>query len=92
MYVSTSRFEGLPMCMIEAQTFGIPIISFDYKNGPREIIQNGKTGVIIMDYNIDEMAKQIVKLAKDKQKIKEFSDNINIENFKPEEIINKWQR
>ncbi len=92
MYVSTSRFEGLPMCMIEAQTFGLPIISFEYKNGPREIIQDGKTGFIIKDYNIGEMAKKIIELAKDKQRIKEFSDNISIENFKLEEIIEKWQK
>ncbi|MBP1368939.1 glycosyltransferase, partial [Providencia rettgeri] len=47
LFLMTSRFEGLPMVLIEAQYFGIPSISFDCKTGPREIIVNNETGYII---------------------------------------------
>ena len=30
------------MCLIEAQSYGLPIISFNYKNGPKEMIKDGK--------------------------------------------------
>ena len=32
LYLMTSRFEGLPMVLLEAQSYGLPIISFDCKN------------------------------------------------------------
>lgn len=49
LYISTARFEGLPMTMIEAQSFGLPIISFDYDTGPREIIKNNINGIIVQE-------------------------------------------
>src|SRR5690606_30927743 len=38
--VMTSRFEGLPMTLIEAQSYGLPIISFDCLTGPSEVLNN----------------------------------------------------
>ena len=47
IYASTARFEGLPMTMIEAQSFGLPIVSLDYDTGPRDIVTDGVDGVIV---------------------------------------------
>lgn len=47
IYASTARFEGLPMTMIEAQSFGLPIVSLDYDTGPRDIITNGVDGILV---------------------------------------------
>lgn len=38
LYVSTSVHEGLPMTLIEAMSFSLPIIATDCISGPREII------------------------------------------------------
>lgn len=40
----SSDFEGLPMCIIEAQAHGIPVIAGDCPSGPAEMIQNGING------------------------------------------------
>lgn len=41
IYVMTSRFEGFALVLLEAKAFGLPIVSFDIRNGPNEIVSNG---------------------------------------------------
>lgn len=50
IYVMTSRFEGFALVLLEAKAFGLPIVSFDIKNGPNEIIQNGVDGYIVSPF------------------------------------------
>lgn len=72
LYVSTSRYEGLPMTMIEAQSFGIPIVSYDFYSGPREIITDDVDGYIINEKSQSEkakiMASKIIELIRDDNK------------------------
>lgn len=98
IYISTSRYEGLPMTMIEAQSFGIPIISFDYENGPKEIIENDKTGIIISKGDEGEMiancSKEIISLINDPIRINRYSNNakISANRFEMTPIIEKWNK
>lgn len=43
-YVMSSRFEGLPMVLLEALSFGLPIVSFDCDTGPSDIVIPGENG------------------------------------------------
>ena len=38
----SSKYEGLPMVLVEAQSFGLPIVSYDCPFGPSDVIQNHK--------------------------------------------------
>jgi len=63
--VSSSRYEGLPMVMIEAQTYGLPIVAFECKCGPRDVITHGVTGLLVPEGDIDGLASQMALLMKD---------------------------
>lgn len=46
-YCMSSRFEGLPMVLLEAQAYGLPVISMDCDTGPAEVIVNGQNGFLV---------------------------------------------
>ena len=62
----SSRYEGLPMVLIEAQAFGLPIVSFACKCGPKDIVADGETGFLVEENDIEGLARQLAKVMKDK--------------------------
>ena len=59
----TSLAEGLPMVLIEAQTRGVPAISFDTETGPAEIIDDGKSGYVVPCYDTDFLVDKVIQFA-----------------------------
>ncbi|MDY5858192.1 MAG: glycosyltransferase family 4 protein [Porphyromonas sp.] len=47
MFAMTSTFEGMPMTLLEAQSMGLPIISYTCPCGPSDIVEEGKTGYLV---------------------------------------------
>ena len=92
IYLMTSRFEGLPMTLIEAQSFGLPIISYDIKTGPKDIVNDGEDGYLIENDNSEEFANRFLELSQNKETIKEFSLRAyeNSKRFKLDSIVEKW--
>ncbi len=46
-FCMSSRFEGLPMVLLEAQSYSLPIVAFDCDTGPAEIIQDNVNGKLV---------------------------------------------
>lgn len=93
VYLMTSRSEGLPMVLLEAQACGLPIISFNCETGPADIINNEKDGYLINDYDIPEMSSRLSELCGDVKKRKEFGQSAreNVVKFFPQFVYNKWE-
>lgn len=91
-YVMSSRFEGLPMVLIEAQSRGLPLVSFDCPTGPREIIENEKNGILVPPNDVQLLAISIIELIDDSQKRSNMSyvSKQNAENFTSNNVINSW--
>ena len=94
LYVMTSRFEGLPMTLLEAKTYKLPIVSFNCLTGPSEIVKNNVNGYLINPENVEAMSNKLNILMNDENKLKEFSNNaqIDIEKFKLKPIIERWEK
>jgi amylovoran biosynthesis glycosyltransferase AmsD len=90
--IMTSRTEALPMVLLEAQAYGLPIVSFDCETGPAEIITNGVDGYLIPPYNITEMTEKLLELCSDPVKREQFGKNgrKNVKRYLPETIFAKW--
>lgn len=65
MLIMTSHYEGLPMVMIEAMSCGLPVVSFDFRTGPRDIIRDGENGRLVKDGDMRGMSDAIAVLMSD---------------------------
>ena len=63
--VLSSHYEGLPMVLLEAQAAGLPIVSFDCKCGPKDVITDGVDGFLIKEGDVEAMANRILQLMDD---------------------------
>ena len=90
--VMSSHYEGFPMVMIEAMACGLPVVSFDYKCGPKDIIRHGENGLLVHDGDIEGLAAAMMKLMNDEAYRKRLSDNAKkiISTYSEETVMNRW--
>jgi len=94
IYVMSSRFEGLPMVLIEAISCGIPVVSFDCESGPREILEDGCSGFLVEPSNIEALASKIIFLIENPTIRYEMGVNAfdRAKYFSKETILNQWDK
>ena len=68
--ILSSKFEGLPNILLEAQYLKKYIISSKCSSGPKEILMNGKAGDLFKVNDHKELAKKINIYCKNKNKCK----------------------
>ncbi|MDA0129864.1 glycosyltransferase family 4 protein [Vibrio sp. MarTm2] len=92
VFILTSRNEGFPMVLLEAQAHGLPIVSFDCETGPSEIITDGEDGYLVPAFDVETFAKRLIKLANDEVKRLDMSARAvkNRQRFGKDAILSLW--
>lgn len=91
-FIMSSRYEGLPMVLLEAMAAGLPCISFDCDCGPSDIITNGINGLLVNNGDIDGLASAINKMIENPLLIQKMKQSLpeKLKFFSEEYIMDKW--
>jgi glycosyltransferase involved in cell wall biosynthesis len=65
LYVLSSRSEGLPMVLIEAAAFAVPAVAFACGAGPRQLVEDGRTGLLVPAGDVAGLAAAIERMLAD---------------------------
>lgn len=59
IFCLSSRFEGFGMVLLEAMSVGLPIVSFNCKCGPSDLIEHNGNGYLVDNGDISQLAEAL---------------------------------
>jgi len=74
IFIHTSRFEGIPMAVLEAASLGMPLVISKNTNLSKFIIK-ANSGYVIKSLQIKHISETIEKIIKNRNKIKKMGIN-----------------
>jgi len=92
IYILPSKTEGFPMVLLEAKSFGLPIVSFNCPTGPSEIIKDEEDGFLIPMGRNDLFLEKLQLLINERSLRERMGAKalVNIKAFHPDKVMAKW--
>ena len=80
------------MVLLEAQAAGLPIVSFECKCGPKDVITDGLDGILVREGDVDGLAQGLLNLIKDEELRRKMGAEAykNSERFSEERVMAQW--
>lgn len=90
----TSRFEGASLVTMEAQSYGVPVISYDINYGPSDLLVDNTSGFLVPNGNVQILADKIKAYFSDSEMRAEMSEAAynNAKRFSGNEVWKLWQK
>lgn len=90
--VMTSKYEGFPLALLEAQSQKLPIISYNCPTGPSEIISHNINGCLVLAQNKEELKEKVIELMSSRVLREYYSKNtfIKLDIYSKDNILRKW--
>ena len=98
IFFLTSKYEGLPMVILEAMTFEIPIVSMNV-GSINEVVKNDYNGYLVSPQDYDEFLEKLLELKENKKRIEDYGKksreiiekNYNIDDY-VKKVINIYDK
>src|SRR5699024_1432068 len=93
VHVLSSEHEGRPISIVEAGLVGDPTVTFAWAPGGRELIQSGRDGVVVPPLNTEELAQELLRVARDESLLEHLSKHCteDMQRFLPSKIVDRWE-
>lgn len=93
IFVLSSRYEGFGLVLLEAQSCGLPCVSFNCKEGPGEIIDDGVNGFLIDPFNVSAFAEKTIYLMENETIRLKFAEKSrkDLYRFSIESVMEQWE-
>lgn len=94
MIVMTSHYEGFGMVLVEAMLCGVPAIAFNCKCGPKDIIDDGRNGLLVPEGDVPALADAMKKLMRDealRQRMGAEALKIR-DKYSEKKVMDRWIR
>jgi glycosyltransferase involved in cell wall biosynthesis len=90
---SSSDYEGLGMVLLESMAIGTPVVSTDCLSGPREILEDGRNGILTPVGDWQALGSAIGRmLSCDEERKRFISQGLRrVEDFQIERQTKRWE-
>jgi len=94
VHLSTSHREGMPMSILEANSVGTPSIVYDASPGTREVVQDGRSGILVQVGDVKAFARELAMFLSSAARRKEMSRAAReyAKAFVPEAVDERWRK
>lgn len=91
IFVLSSRYEGLPMVLLEAMSCALPIVSFRCPEGPADMLKDN-IGCLVEAENVVALRSALEKMMQDEDLRRSYADRekVAIKEYSADSILEKW--
>ena len=92
--ILTSRNEGYPLTLLETLAHGCPVVSYDVKYGPSEIIADGRNGFLVPRGDVEAVARRVVEVLTDPDLRRRLTEGAGTPGpeFSERTFVARWSR
>ncbi|SAK80487.1 group 1 family glycosyl transferase [Caballeronia hypogeia] len=94
-FAMSSRFEGMPMALMESLALGLPCVASDCPSGPRELTRDGRDGLLVPVGDREALTEALRRLVSDDHLCREMgrqaADSMR-ERYGLQAILPLWDR
>lgn len=92
IFCLSSKFEAFPMVLLEAMSYGLPVVAYDCPTGPAEILKNDNFQLANF-LDKEDFSQKLNQLCSDKNLYIQASEaNLkNIEKYYPKNVLESWE-
>lgn len=92
LFVLSSRYEGFGLVLVEAMGVGLPVVSFACPCGPRDIVKDGETGILVSPSDVKRLAEKICFLIEHQDVRQSMGERavVRAKMFSQERVMQQW--